>query len=227
MWAGASHSSWRPSVGPTTLRGMSGPTDSLPLGGVLVGGNSRRFGTDKATAHVGGRSMAAWAVHTLREVSDPVVLLGGDGTLARRMALPWREDARAGCGPLAGIASGLRWAEELERPGLLVLACDLPLVTTELVRAIFVAASPEVDAVVPRVDTPDFQPLCAWYGLSSLPVVEASLERGEHSMRGLLAQLRMLALPEDRSTEPVGPLLLNVNTPEELTVAQQRRARTR
>ena len=203
---------------------MSSPVHSLPLGGVLVGGQSRRFGSDKAAAHVGGRSMAAWAVRTLREASDPVVLLGGDGRLATRMALPWRADARPGSGPLAGVAAGLRWAAELERPGLLVLACDLPLVTSSLLKAIFAAATPDVDAVVPSDDTAAVQPLCAWYGPTSLPTVEDCLERSQYSMRGLLARLRLRELPEEGIAEPVGPLLLNVNTPEQLTVAQHRRA---
>ncbi len=203
---------------------MSGPKNSLPLGGVLVGGRSRRFGSDKASARVGGRSMAAWAVRTPREVSDPVVLLGGDGRLARRMALPWREDPRPGCGPLAGVAAGLRWAEELERPGMLVLACDLPLVTPSLMRTILAAAAPGLDAVVLRVDTQGVQPLCAWYGTTSLATVEARLENGEHSMRGLLARLRVRELGEDGATAPVGPLLLNVNTREQLRVAERRSA---
>ena len=206
---------------------MSGPTENLPLGGVLVGGQSRRFGSDKATAHVGGRSMAALAVRTLREVSDPVVLLGGDGRLATRMALPWREDARPGCGPLAGVASGLLWAAELDRPGLLVLACDLPLVTPVLMKTIFDAAEPDVDAVVTHLDPPDVQPLCAWYGPTSLPVVEASLESGEYSMRSLLARLRVRTLAEAGTPEPVRPLLLNVNTPEELVAAEQWRSKRR
>jgi len=203
---------------------MSSPVHSLPLGGVLVGGQSRRFGSDKATAHVGGRSMAAWAVRTLRDASDPVVLLGGDGSLATRMALPWRADARPGCGPLAGVAAGLRLAAELERPGLLVLACDLPLVTSSLMKAIFAAAAPDVDTVVPSDDTAEVQPLCAWYGPTSLPIVEDCLDRSQYSMRGLLARLRVRELHEEAVTETGGPLLLNVNTPAHLTVAQHWRA---
>jgi molybdopterin-guanine dinucleotide biosynthesis protein A len=197
---------------------------TAPLGGVLVGGQSRRFGSDKATAHVGSRSMSAWAVRTLREVSDPVVLLGGDGRLARRMALPWRADERSGCGPLAGVAAGLRWAVELARPGLLVLACDLPLVTSSLMKTIYEAADPEADAVVPHWDTGEVQPLCAWYGPAALPIMESSLERGEFSMRSLLLRLRVRTLDEEESPEPVRPLLLNVNTPEALTLAEQWRS---
>jgi len=193
---------------------MFGPTESLPLGGVLVGGQSRRFGSEKAVARVGGRSMASLAVQALRQVSDPVVLLGGDGKLAKRMALPSREDVRPGCGPLSGVAAGLRWAAELERFGLLVLACDLPLVSAALLKEIRALATSEVDAVVPDSATEGTQPLCAWYGPGALPTVEARLEGGEYSMRGLLAHIRV-------GYVPVLDDILNVNTRAELTVARR------
>jgi len=201
---------------------MFGPTDSLPLGGVLVGGQSRRFGSDKAVAHVGDRSLAAWAVHALREVADPVVLLGGYGTLARRMALPWRGDARPGRGPLSGIAVGLKWAAESERDGLLVLACDLPLVPAEVMRAIASAARPDVDAVVAGTgDEDEPQPLCAWYGAGALPSVEARLDRGAYAVRGLLADLRVVQVRVADDIERASALLLNVNTPDDLAVARR------
>lgn len=204
---------WRRRWVRTTLAPMFGPIESLPLGGVLVGGQSRRFGSDKAVAHVGGRSMASLAVQALRQVSDPVVLLGGDGTLAKRMALPSREDARPGCGPLSGVAAGLRWAAELERFGLLVLACDLPLVSATLLKEICALATSEVDAVVPESATEGTQPLCAWYGPGALPTIEARLEGGDYAMRGLLTHLRVayVPFPDD---------ILNVNTLDDLAVAR-------
>jgi molybdopterin-guanine dinucleotide biosynthesis protein A len=171
--------------------------------------------------------MAAWAVRTLWEASDPVVLLGGDGTLARRMGLPWRADGRPGCGPLAGLATGLRWAIELERSGILVLACDLPLVTSALMTAILEGASGDVDAVVPEDHAGEPQPLCAWYDTSALRVVEARLDGGEHSMHGLLAELRVRTLREADSSDPTGTTLLNVNTPNELELAARAKAHTR
>jgi molybdopterin-guanine dinucleotide biosynthesis protein A len=197
---------------------MSGPTDSLPLGGVLVGGQSRRFGSDKAAARVGDRSMAARAVDALQAVSDPVVLLGGDATLAERMALPWRADERPGHGPLSGLATGLRWSVELGRRGLLVLACDLPLVTTEVLEAIIAAAHPGLDAVVAEADVPSgVQPLCGWYAAEALSSIEDALAHGRLSVREILTRLRVerVLVADDADGVP----LLNVNTPADLDEA--------
>jgi molybdopterin-guanine dinucleotide biosynthesis protein A len=115
---------------------------------------------------------------------------------------------------LSGVAAGLRWAAELERFGLLVLACDLPLVSAALLKEIRALATSEVDAVVPDSATEGTQPLCAWYGPGALPTVEARLEGGEYSMRGLLAHIRV-------GYVPVLDDILNVNTRAELTVARR------
>jgi molybdopterin-guanine dinucleotide biosynthesis protein A len=199
---------------------MSAPVDDLPLGGVLIGGRSARFGSDKAAAHVGGRSMAARAVDTLRPVADPVVLLGGDGTLGRRLALPWRADVRPGRGPLSGLASGLRWARELGRGGLVVLACDLPLVTREVMAAVVAAVRPDVDAVVVAADEPaGVQPLCGWYATSALDAVENALDHGRHSARALLDVLRVAHVWVDAPGHGEASAVLNVNTLADLAEA--------
>jgi len=199
---------------------MSRPNDALPLGGVLVGGQSRRFGSDKAAARVGDRSMVVRALDTLRAASDPVVLLGGDGAMARRLGLPWRADDRPGRGPLAGLATGLRWAEELGRAGVLLLACDLPLVTARALRTIAGAARPDLDAVVAasRAD-PGVQPLCGWYATAVLPSVVEALDAGRLSARALLDELRVERIDLDDGSDDPDLMLLNVNTPGDLARA--------
>ncbi|HUF75179.1 MAG TPA: molybdenum cofactor guanylyltransferase [Longimicrobiales bacterium] len=199
---------------------MSAPIHGLPLGGVLVGGRSSRFGSDKAAAMVGGRSMAARAVDTLRAVADPVVLLGGDGALGRRLALPWRADDRSGRGPLSGLATGLRWAGELGLRGLFVLACDLPLVTREVVDAVAAQIRPDLDAVVVAAGEPaGVQPLCGWYATGTLAAVEIALDRGRHSARELLSGLRIALVRVDGTTPERRLALLNVNTRDDLAEA--------
>jgi len=203
---------------------MLGTTDSRPLGGVLVGGRSRRFGSNKAVARVGDRSMVARAVDVLRLVSDPVVLLGGDGTLARRLGLPGRADERPGRGPLAGIETGLRWANELGRDGLVVLACDLPLVTAQALGAIVTAARPGLDAVVAEGDASvGVQPLCGWYATSALPAIDAAIGAGRGAVGAVLRELRVAHVRVGGAAGVAdgarSDTLLNVNTPDDLEVA--------
>jgi molybdopterin-guanine dinucleotide biosynthesis protein A len=166
--------------------------------------------------------MVEWAVSSLaRAGCAPIALLGGSSETAERLALPWRPDAREGGGPLAGIAAGLEWAREQGRRGLLVLACDLPLVTPSLLDVILAEVGPAVDAVVPTQSAPPgLQPLCAWYGVSALPHVLACLDKGERSVRDFLAELEVRR-PDETPLREVDEQLLNVNTPEQLEVAER------
>ena len=78
------------------------------LGVVLAGGQSTRFGSDKALAELGGRTLLARAVDTLTGFCEYVVVAGRE--LAPAPTLPdW---PHAGMGPLAGLAAALHLAQD-------------------------------------------------------------------------------------------------------------------
>jgi molybdopterin-guanine dinucleotide biosynthesis protein A len=105
---------------------------------------------------------------------------------------------------------------------LLVLACDLPLVTPSLLDVILAEVGPDVDAVVPTQSAPPgLQPLCAWYGVSALPHLLACLDEGERSVRGFLADLEVRRVPDGAPLSEIDEQLLNVNTREQLEVAER------
>ena len=91
---------------------------------VLAGGRSRRFGSDKVTARVGGRTLldiAVDAVSTLREV----VVVGPERDVPLRRPVVWaREEPEFG-GPVAGLSAGLRALPD-DSDAVLLLAADLP-----------------------------------------------------------------------------------------------------
>ncbi|MGH7024682.1 MAG: molybdenum cofactor guanylyltransferase [Caulobacteraceae bacterium] len=73
------------------------------LGVVLAGGASRRFGSDKARAMLGGRSLLEHAVRALRPHCDEVAIVG-----RRSRALLALDDRPGpGLGPLGGLAGAL------------------------------------------------------------------------------------------------------------------------
>ena len=78
------------------------------LGAVLAGGQSTRFGSDKALAVLGGQSLIERAVEALARWCDKVVIVGRETGPAR--CIPdW---PAPGMGPLAGIAAALRLAQD-------------------------------------------------------------------------------------------------------------------
>jgi molybdenum cofactor guanylyltransferase len=92
------------------------------LGAVLAGGRSRRFGSDKAAALLGGRPLLDHVVDALRPQVDAVVVCG-----RRHPSLPSLVD-RPGpdLGPLGGLSAALHHAEAHGFELVLTAGCDMP-----------------------------------------------------------------------------------------------------
>ncbi|BBM73781.1 molybdenum cofactor guanylyltransferase [Rhodothermus marinus] len=179
---------------------------------LLAGGRSRRFGTDKARAVVGGVPMLRRIYETACALTPHVLLsVRADGDFYLDLVpleVPRLLDPVPDAGPLAGLVAGLRAAQT---PWLLALACDLPFLTDDTLRQLLAARSPETAAVVPVTPDGHRQPLCALYHVDVLrPVAEAWLAAGRHALQALLDRLSVTTLPV-----PDAPLR-NVNTPDDL-----------
>ena len=85
------------------------------LGAVLAGGQSSRFGSDKALAMLGGRSLLDHAAAALRPHCDAVVVVG------RGEIVDW---PRPDMGPLGGIAGALIHAADRGYDQLLTAPVD-------------------------------------------------------------------------------------------------------
>lgn len=189
-----------------------------PLYGLLLaGGKSTRMGRDKASLVVGGDGLtqAQRAVGLLRNVCERtcVSLRAGqvvpDGLEGASAVF----DSPLAEGPLSGILAAF---EEHPDAAWLVLACDLPFVTEEVLELLlghrcadgsapFLAFSSSRDGLP--------EPLCAIYEPSAAPLLQAHAARGHFCPRHIMVdeQATLLALPEGASTA-----LANINTPADL-----------
>jgi len=148
----------------------------LTIPGVLLtGGASRRMGTDKATLVIEGETLAARAARLLAEVCAPVVEVGSGVT-----NLPSVREEPPGSGPLAALLAGV---DKLDVGGpVLVLACDLPLVTAAALHRL--ARWPGVASVVPLVDgRPQY--VCARWSEAALGAARAEFASGGSAMQVL------------------------------------------
>jgi len=176
-------------------------------GAVLTGGRSARMGMDKALLRVGGQPMARRVATALRGAGvDPVIAVGGDVQSLRANGLDAVVDPRQGGGPLAGLVSAL---EALTAPVVVVVACDLPDLTSDAVRRV-VTALGGADVALGRTDD-GLQPLCgSWRRDTCLPALLAAFDGGERAIHRAIAGLRVVevALP--------AAALRNVNQPSDL-----------
>lgn len=194
----------------------SGTAGDLPLGAILAGGRSRRFGSPKALSEVGGVAMVHRVRSALERAGARAVLIAELPEL-RALDLPSRSDRVRGAGPLGGIHAALHWARELEQPGALCVACDMPFLAPGLLAGlIHTGMLSGAAAVAPRAaPEAEMEPLCAWYSVAALDEVEARLRGGEWALRPLLRAVGARALPTSEVMKHGSPerLLANVNTP--------------
>lgn len=183
------------------------------MGAVLAGGRSSRLGRDKALEHVGSASMVERAVAALEPVCESVVVIGsraGAGSTGWSVV----PDLRPGEGPLAGLETALDQACRTRHEAVFVLACDLPLVTAEVVREVLSGLGDGPCAAAAREGTPDHEPLCAVYRSDLLPRVRALLDAGERAAWTLFRAAGGVRVPVASTN------MLNVNTEADLSRAR-------
>jgi molybdopterin-guanine dinucleotide biosynthesis protein A len=88
------------------------------LGAVLAGGESRRFGSDKALALLDGKPLIEHAMAALAAQTEAVVVIGRAGGIADRPA--------PGLGPLGGINAAIHHAAANGFDAVLTCGCDVP-----------------------------------------------------------------------------------------------------
>jgi molybdopterin-guanine dinucleotide biosynthesis protein len=193
-----------------------------PLGVILAGGGSRRFGSPKALARVAGRRIIDRVADALGGATDEVAI---SGTLAVQgvRTLP---DERPGLGPLGGVLSALRCAAREDRGGVLVAGCDMPFLSPAVLRLLRARgeASAAVAVVPASAGRRGFEPLCAWYSTRALDALEAMAETGELGLHTLAhrAPVEVLAASALRQLGDPDHLFFNVNTMDDLREAQRR-----
>ena len=179
------------------------------LGGVLVGGRSRRMGRPKQLVKIGDCTMIERVVDALSGEVDEVVLLGGGPVPATLDGLSRVADADDCQGPMAGILGALR-----SEPGAcwVVAPCDLPLLRRAAVRWLVSMRRSGAWAVLPSLEG-FVEPLLALYESEARTLLEEAAAAGEYSLHRLSSSTRVV------TTEPPAALRrcwFNANTPHEL-----------
>lgn len=167
-------------------------------GALLVGGASRRFGSPKALAQLGGETLAERAWRVLGAACDERFAIGKSAD-ALEVPFPVHDDGSSVRAPLAGIVCALRLAAY---DVCIVLPVDCPLVTPGLLRRLAAACA---DAAVPATG-----PLPGAYRRSTLPALERRLREGQLALHEALAELVVRRIAADADE------LVNVNTRDDL-----------
>lgn len=177
------------------------PSRGMILGCVLAGGQSTRFGSDKALAQLGGQTLLTRAVDTLSGWCEHVVVVGREDAPAPTLP-DW---PRPHMGPLGGIAAALHLAADEGYDAVLTCGVDSAGLPDDLPQLLAPAPAYVAD-----------QPVIALWPVSASAVVDAILEgSGSHSLRALAERTGARAVQL-----PCNPA--NINTPADLAEAEKR-----
>lgn len=173
--------------------GSDTPGPTVPVY-ILAGGQSRRFGSDKARAVVGGVPLLVSVARCLEPVSSHTTVVAAAAGAYDDLGFNTIADVVPHKGPLGGLLTAIehsgpeRW--------LFLSACDWVGVRADWVVSLLERRTPGVQAVVYRGER--FEPLFALYHTSIRDTVAALIEAGRLETRNVFARATTEVLPPPR-----------------------------
>lgn len=181
---------------------------------ILAGGLSKRMGRDKSRMRLGNTTMLSHIRKTVEATGLPVRVI--------------RRDCVPKCGPLGGIYTALKTTKA---DAIFFLACDMPLVTTELIQFTLKQAERRMDSRVQPATRRSHSHSALFVrsrGRAGFPFilsreaidkVDHQIQLGDYSLQGLAKSLRATILTVTRTWSQQ---LFNVNNPKDWTAVKRR-----
>lgn len=162
------------------------------LGAVLAGGESRRFGSDKADAVLSGKRLIDHAAASIAPFCETVVIVGRKGGVPDHPA--------PGLGPLGGLCGALAYGAEQGFDAVLTTACDVPELPEALLSALLKA---------PPAAVADLPVIGFWPTALAKPLFDYLKSGAPRAMRAWCdtVEAKMLPWPEP---------IRNINRPDDL-----------
>lgn len=158
---------------------------------VLIGGKSKRMNKDKARLMYHKKPQYAYCAELLNGVCNDVYLS------VREDQLDKYESQGYGCiadseeyaenGPLAGILSAMEFNSDVH---WLVMACDLPNVTKDVLQKLIESHKDGYITAFKSEQNQLPEPLCAIYDKDSYPVLKKNFKEGIYCPRKILIENR-------------------------------------
>ena len=159
--------------------------------------------------------------------APPLLVANAPDAATWRPGLEVIRDVVEGQGALGGILTAVETAGQSaspsDRQSVICVAWDMPFVPAGLLKEL-AGMLDGADAAVPESDGPrGLEPLCAAYGPACGPAIRAALARGDQRAIGFHRDIRLARLGRARVLQygPPDVLFFNVNTPEDLSQAEQ------
>ncbi|MFD1204915.1 molybdenum cofactor guanylyltransferase [Sporosarcina contaminans] len=178
---------------------------------LLAGGLSRRFGSPKAFASWQGRQFYERSIDAIGQLCEELVIVTRQELVDRfpkELHVVTDIEPFVGDGPLAGILSGM---EAIEADRYIVLPCDMPFTTEEVMRELIRRHHGGVTAV--EVDGKR-HPLCSIWDASVKKGLRNALENGQRRVMIVQENHGVRWIDGHELTKNARISFENVNTPD-------------
>ena len=168
-----------------------------------------------------GQPLIKRVVERVSSLAKEIFIVANEPGVYQFLKLPILVDKVKGVGVMGGLFTALSMAPS---PYVAVLACDLPYVNIDLINAEFNLMQAELaDVVIPESKN-GLEPLHALYQCDTcLPQVQQALAANQKRLVSWLGHVRVRVMrpAEVAKFDPDGMAFININTPEELSRAEE------
>lgn len=178
------------------------------------------MGNDKANILFHGKTLVRRIMERLEGLQGEMMIVGSESKEISDLGIRMLLDLYPNHGPLGGLYTALVAASN---PVVACVACDMPFVSLDLIafqRDLLL--SEDLDVVAPSTEN-GIEPFHGVYRRQTcLPAVEEALKTGEKRLVSWFQKVRArILVPNETSRfDPDGRTFVNINTPQELGLAE-------
>lgn len=147
---------------------------------ILAGGESRRIGKDKSKIIYNNVPLIEYPINLFNKFCNEIIISADTHKLQEYNYIKVPDEVGK-FGPLAGIYSCLKRSSNHLN---IVTSCDMPLIKDELISYI-IENSNGFDLIMPYYNF-HYEPLCAIYTKSLIPVIEDLFSKNDYSPLSLI-----------------------------------------
>ncbi|MBJ11585.1 MAG: hypothetical protein CMG62_00700 [Candidatus Marinimicrobia bacterium] len=170
---------------------------------ILIGGNSKRFGSPKWRKEINGKTILDHIWNCCEKFQSRYVI-GKDKLV--NFDYRYLSDNLKIQSPIIGLNTALNHSKTKWN---LILSCDMPLINSDILERIFKKAENKYDAIIPYVNN-KHQYVCALYNKSCMAALESCIISGSYSFQNFVNKIKVSAIVFNDKTP-----FFNMNTKDD------------
>ena len=188
---------------------MNKPTKIPATAYILIGGESKRFGSLKWQTTINGQTI-------LDRIWDACDGIGNRCVIGKKkpdsISYPFIKDQLEINAPINGLYTALKYSKT---EWILLLSCDLPLIDSKLLENLWESKNENCNAVIP-IANDKMQVTCGFYHNRVLSTLEPEIEKKNYSIFKLLKKLNSYYINFGNNES-----FLNMNTKKDMRAVEK------